>query len=360
VKWSIGIGRIAGIRIELHVTFVLFVVWLAGVQGMAAGDVNRALAAGALLLLLFGCVLLHELGHALAARRYGIRTRSIVLLPIGGVANLERMPDNPRHEIVVALAGPAVNVVIAGALFGLLVLLRQPALELSFGGGLLASLLFVNVVMVLFNLIPAFPMDGGRVLRALLALRLPYVRATRIAATVGQSAAVLFALWSIFNGPPTLLIVALFVFFAAGAEQAAVQARHQLSGLPVRAAMVTQFDVLDAAQPLQLARERLLAGSQQEFPVAEGGTIVGVLGRADLVRGLEAGGPDLPIGRAVARGGDAADPNEPLEAALTRMRERRLGALPVVSGGLLVGLLTIENVSELLLMQDALEKRRPS
>jgi len=358
VKWSFGIGRIAGIRIELHVTFVLFVVWLAASQGIAAGDVGRAVATAALLLLIFGCVLLHELGHALTARRYGIRTRSIILLPIGGVANLERMPENPRHEIVVAIAGPAVNVAIVAILLGVLALLHQPAEFMSLGGGFLPTLLAVNVWMILFNLIPAFPMDGGRVLRATLALRMPYVKATRIAATLGQAVAVLFGVWGIFSGTPTLLFIALFVFLAAGQEHAMVQARHQMSGLPVHAAMLTRFDVLDAAQPLQAARDLLLSGDQQEFPVAEQGAIVGVLTRVDLLRALTSGGPDTPVGRAVTRTTEAADPNEPLETALQRMRERGLGALPVVSLGRLVGLITIENVSELLLVRDAMDKRR--
>src|SRR5260221_4925464 len=188
MRWSLRVGSPFGIRIELHVTFLLFLGWIAISQGLLSGNPARALISVLLFLLVFVCVVLHELGHALMARRYGIRTRDIVLLPIGGVARLERMPDKPQQEIAIALAGPAVNLRI------LLVLL---ALRLEFDGGavieggLLDTLLLVNIVMIAFNLIPAFPMDGGRVLRALLALRMPYARATAIAANVGQAFALL-------------------------------------------------------------------------------------------------------------------------------------------------------------------------
>src|SRR5437867_5149536 len=166
MRWSLGIGTIAGIRVELHVTFVLFVGWVAISRGLLTGQLGPSLAAVALLLAIFACVLLHELGHALAARRYGIVTRDIILLPIGGVARLMRMPERPQQEIVVAIAGPAVNVAIAALLALVLVGLGHPLGLPALGGGLLEALLLVNLWMVLFNLVPAFPMDGGRVLRA--------------------------------------------------------------------------------------------------------------------------------------------------------------------------------------------------
>jgi Zn-dependent protease/CBS domain-containing protein len=352
VRWSLHIGTIAGIRVELHVTFLLFVGWVAVSQGLLTGDTARAVAGVSLLLLIFLCVLLHELGHALAARRYGIRTRDIVLLPIGGVARLQRMPDKPQQEIVVALAGPAVNVVIAGVLGT--VLGGPPGLA-RVGDGLLESIFWVNVLMVGFNLVPAFPMDGGRVLRALLALRLPYVRATRIAAAIGQGIALLFGVIGFFYNP-MLMFVALFVFLAAGEEHAIVRARASMTGFPVRSAMVTEFETLDVSDPLQRAVDLLVSGDQQDFPVVQGGVPVGILSRSDLIVGLQHHGPQAIVGQVVARDGRAAEANEPLEDVFQRMREQQHRALPVLSAGRLVGLLTSENVSELLLVQDALRR----
>ena len=358
MRWSIGIGSIAGIRVELHVTFLLFVGWIAIQDGLLTGHPERALSSIALILLVFGCVLLHELGHALTARRYGIRTRDIVLLPIGGVARLERMPDEPAQEIVVAIAGPAVNAAIAAALWVVLGGLTGREAIRPVGGGLLETLLTINLMLFGFNLIPAFPMDGGRVLRALLALRLPYLKATRIAAMVGQGIALLFGVIGFFYNP-MLMFVALFVFLAAGEEHALVRTRASLSGLPARAAMVSDFDALDVHDPIQRAVDRLMAGSQQDFPVTEGGAPVGLLARSDLLLALQRSGPQTPVGEVIAHDHQAAEAGEPLEDVLRRMRELRRPALPVVSGGKLVGMVTLENVSELLLVQEAL-KRRPA
>ncbi|TMQ65137.1 MAG: site-2 protease family protein [Candidatus Eisenbacteria bacterium] len=355
MRWSLGIGTIAGIRVELHVTFVLFVGWVAISRGLLTGQLGPSLAAVALLLAIFACVLLHELGHALAARRYGIVTRDIVLLPIGGVARLQRMPDKPQQEIVVAIAGPAVNVAIAATLWLAGDALGRPVVVEMMRGGALETLFAVNVLMVGFNMIPAFPMDGGRVLRALLALRLPYLKATRIASAIGQTIALLFGVIGFFYNP-MLMFVALFVFLAAGEEHAMVQTRASLVGLPARAAMITEFESLDVSDPLQRAVDLLMAGDQQDFPVLDRGAPVGILTRADLILALQRGGPTTPVGEVVAREGHVVDAGEPLEEVFRRMREKRCTALPVVSGGGLVGLVTLENVSELLLVQGALKR----
>lgn len=354
MRWSFRIGSIAGIRVELHVTFLLFVGWVAVSQGALTGNLSQAISSVTLMLAIFGCVLIHELGHAFAARRYGIRTRDIVLLPIGGLARLQRMPDKPQQEVVVALAGPAVNVAIAAMLWGVLGRVPDPA---RLDDSLLPTLFWVNTVMATFNLVPAFPMDGGRVLRALLALRLSYTRATRIAAGVGQAIALLFGVAGFFIlHNPMLMFVALFVFLAAGEEYALVRARASMTGFPVRAAMITEFDTLEAGDPLQRAVDLLVSGNQQDFPVLEGGVPVGILSRNDLLVGLQRAGPNASVGSMVNREGRFAEANEPLEDAFQRMREHRHPALPVLSGGRLVGLVTTDNVSELLLVQDALRR----
>ena len=354
MRWSYRIGRIAGIPVQVHVTFLLLMGWIALQRG--------GIAAVAMLLLIFACVVLHELGHALAARRYGIATRDITLLPIGGVARLERMPDKPTQELVVAVAGPAVNVVIAGALALIPHGLDRPSVDAVTKGSIVESLFVTNVLMILFNMIPAFPMDGGRVLRALLAMRLSYERATRIASGIGQIVALLFGVAGVFGvpgfHPPDLLLVfiALFVFLAAGEERTVVQTRVSIKGLPVRAAMLTEFHQLDVHDPLSLAVRHLMAGSQQDFPVTDAGVPVGVLSRDQLVSAIARHGPSAPVEQAVRRDPLRADPNAPLDQALSGMRDAGRMALPVTEGGRLVGLLTLDNVGDLLLVRQALRR----
>ena len=356
MRWSFRLGKIAGIPIQCHVTFLMMVAWIAVSRGLFTGQAGPALTAVALLLLVFLCVLLHELGHALTARRYGIETRDITLLPIGGVARLERMPEKPSQELLVALAGPAVNVVIAIVLAAVNRGLARPFLDMLTQGSLLESLLAVNVWIVLFNLIPAFPMDGGRVLRALLAMRLDYGRATTIASGVGQAVALVFGAFGVFSHNLILLLIALFVFLAAGEERSMVAARVSMRGIPVRDAMLTEFRWLDVADPLALAVRYLMAGSQTEFPVLEANRPIGMLGSAALIAALSRVGPDAPVGTIVGRDEDVCDVDDPLDAVLARVRQRGRRAIPVMSRGGLVGLLTLDNVGELLLVRNAIRR----
>ena len=244
MRWSFKLGRILGIDVYIHFTFFLLLGFIGLTQWMASRNPGSAVVAVLFFLSLFACVLLHEFGHALAARGYGIHTRDIVLLPIGGVASLERMPEKPRQELWVAFAGPLVNVVIAAGLFIGLTLKGPWEFSLtSLHASLAERLLAVNVFLVLFNLLPAFPMDGGRVLRAILAMRLPYARATRVAATVGQAMAFLFGFLGLFTNP-MLIFIALFVWIGASQEAAAVEMQSSISGARVRDAMLTQFRTL--------------------------------------------------------------------------------------------------------------------
>ena len=359
MRWSWQIAKVAGIPIRVHATFVLFLVFVFVALARGQSPARAAETVG-FFLALFGCVVLHELGHAVAARRYGVRTRDITLLPIGGVARLERIPEKPAQEIVVALAGPAVNVLIAGLLLagfagsgGLRVFEDPAALEKSF----LARLLAYNVFLAIFNLIPAFPMDGGRVLRALLATRLDYLRATQIAANVGQGIALLFGLLGLFFNP-ILLFIALFVFVGAGQEAAAVQMRSAFDGVPVERAMIRDFRTLRSDEPLSRAVELLLNGHQQDFPVTgvdAGGSSIGILTRADLLTALASGRTDRMVGEVARRTCGAAHPREMLEDVFRRMKEGGCPAVPVIeSDGSIVGMVTLENVGELAMVQAAL------
>ena len=241
--WSWRIGRIAGIDVYVHPTFLLLLAWVAWSYYSEHGDVGEAVYGVTFIIALFGIVVLHELGHALTARHYGIRTRDITLLPIGGVARLERIPEVPSQELAVAVAGPAVNVVLACVIYAGLWMaggLGTPNDALKGGGGFWQQLFWVNVSLVVFNMVPAFPMDGGRVFRALLAMRLDYVQATQIAAGLGQAIAIVFGLLGLqYN--PFLIFIALFVWLAGNQEAGLVQIRSALGNIPVMRAMVTDF-----------------------------------------------------------------------------------------------------------------------
>jgi Zn-dependent protease/predicted transcriptional regulator len=350
-------GRVLGIDVHVHVTFLLLLAWVVVVHYFLRYDWHDALEEMVFILVVFGIVLLHELGHALAARRFGIATRDITLLPIGGVARLERMPEEPRQELVVALAGPLVNVVLALGLFaGLATTARFPAFLGDFSAvsaPFVERLFWVNVWLVLFNLLPAFPMDGGRVLRALLAMRLDYVQATQIAATVGQGMALLFGFMGLFLSP-LLIFIALFVWIGAAQESSMVQMRTALEGIPVSRAMVRDYRVLSPEDSLKVATGHVLSGFQQDFPVLEGCRLVGVLTRSNLLTALAKHGEETPVAEVMQRDFDTADPTEMLSSVVARLQEHECHSLPVLKGEQVIGLVTLENVGEFVLIQSAL------
>lgn len=358
--WSLPIFRIAGIQLRIHVTFVLLIAWLA--FGYYAQGGSPAAAEGVIfVLLLFLCVVLHEFGHALAAKAFGINTPDITLLPIGGVARLERMPEEPKQELLIAVAGPAVNVVIALGLFvaggSFINPFVNPAAPERVG--LVSQLLIINVLLVAFNLLPAFPMDGGRVLRALLATRMSYARATQTAATVGQGFAFVFGfIGLIWN--PFLIFIALFVYIGASQEAALAQMKDVSRRFPVSSAMVREFRTLPEDATLEEAVDALLATSQHDFPVVdETGNVAGVLTRHDLIAALRKNDPALRVGDVMRRNIPTVTTGTRFEEAFRIMQECNCPAVPVLdSMKRLVGLLTPENVTELMMIQSAMPRRR--
>lgn len=359
MKWSFKLGTFAGIGVYMHWTFLILVGWILFAQLSQGKDTAQAIAGVGFILALFVCVVLHEFGHALTARRYGVKTRDITLLPIGGIARLERIPEKPMQEFWVAIAGPAVNVVIAAALFGVIIALARfgELFEVQvLKGSFLVRLMWVNVFLVAFNLFPAFPMDGGRMLRALLATRLGRRRATAIAANVGQGMAILFGIVG-FLYNPMLIFIAIFVYLGAQAEAGMVEMQSALAGLTAGDAMMTRFRTLTAEDSLDSAIKELLAGSQQDFPVTFNGQIVGILRRNDLVKALSESRRSAPVGDVMTRECAAVDASAPLTSALESLRARECASTPVVSGGKLIGLLKLENVSELVMVNTAMKQR---
>jgi Zn-dependent protease len=359
MTWSTRIGTFAGIGVYVHTTFFILLAWVAFAHWQTGHSAGAVLAGVAFILALFGCVVLHEFGHALTARRFGIRTRDITLLPIGGVARLERMPDDPRQELWVALAGPAVNVTIAAALF-VVVLGTGPfappeTLSVT-GGSFLERLMIVNVFLAAFNMLPAFPMDGGRVLRALLAIRMDYTRATQLAATTGQGMALLFGLVGLFLNP-FLIFIALFVWIGAGQEAAMTQMRSALGGIPIERAMITEFRTLAPSDSIGRAVELLLSGSQHDFPVVDGGAVVGILTRGDLLAALARQEQRSAVAEVMRRDFLVADASDMIDVAFQRLQAHACHTVPVVRRGALVGLLTMDNVGEFLGVQAAVGAR---
>lgn len=362
MKWSWKIGRLGGVDVFLHFTFLLLVIWIGLAYWQLEGTVDAVVTGVGFILALFACVLLHEFGHALAARRFGIRTRSIVLLPIGGIASIEKTPEDPRQEILIALAGPAVSFGIAALLW--LVLRASGGIAtfetLSLGeGSFVQRLMLINLLLGAFNLLPAFPMDGGRVFRALLSLRLGPLRATRIAAVVAQTAAVLLALigmrYNLF-----LVFIAIFIWIGASTEASLAQAKSVLAGITARRAMETNFEVLAPDDSLGQAVTLTLDGSQKDFPVVRDGEVVGVLRQVDLLRGLHDHGKLCRVDHVMQEPPARMDVGESLEHVLETMGTVSTGLLVVSEAGRMAGIIDIDNLMELLRISKALQQHEDS
>jgi len=356
MRWSLSLGSIAGTPIRIHITFLLFLAWL-GMVYYRQGGAEAAWQGTIFIVLIFLCVLLHELGHVFAARRYGVRTRDVTLWPFGGIASMERMPDKPVEELIVAVAGPAVNVAIAAVLLLFLwphldlenlAKIEDPAISLA------VKIAGANIILVVFNMIPAFPMDGGRVLRALLAMRWGNARATEMAATIGQGFAVVFGVLGLFYNP-MLLIIAVFIFLAASGEATHAQLRAATQGARVSDAMITSFESLPTPATVSDGADALIRTTQTEFPVVDGsGHLRGILTRDAMIKALKTLGPDAPVLEVMDADVPTVAPNDKLDAALRMLSETGRQVMGVTdAGGKLIGLLTVENLSELMMVHSA-------
>ncbi|MFL5090355.1 MAG: site-2 protease family protein [Xanthobacteraceae bacterium] len=356
MSWSVSMGRIAGTAVRIHITFLLFLVWIwAG--SYVTGGAEAAWSGLIFMLLLFLCVLAHEFGHIFTARAFGVQTPDVTLLPIGGVARLERIPEEPIQEFLIAIAGPAVNVVIALVLMafaGADLGTRHLAAVESSQVSMVDRLASVNLFLALFNMIPAFPMDGGRVLRAVLAIKLGFTRATEVAATIGQWFAFALGFIGLFSNP-MLIFIAIFVYLAAASEGQLVAVRAMARGVPVTAAMMTQFATLSPHEHIDHAIETLLRTSQSEFPVVEDGRLVGLLGRNDMIKALKELGPQALVADAMKRDIPTISHRRTLDEAFKLLQEKSVPAVGVIDqNGRLAGLITSETIGEMLMVREAM------
>jgi stage IV sporulation protein FB len=352
MSWSLNIGKVAGTVVRLHITFVLFLAWIF-VSNYASSGATIAWSSLLFVVLLFLCVLLHEFGHIFTARAFGVPTPYVTLLPIGGVAQLERIPEEPWEEFLIAIAGPAVNVVIAGALIVFAHANLRASAAMSIDDmqiPIVDRLAALNLFLALFNLIPAFPMDGGRVLRAALASRIGFVRATERAASIGQITAFVLGFIGLFQNP-ILVFVAVFVYLAAASEAHSVALRAVSRGVPVSQAMMRHFVTLQPETHIDEAANVLLQTSQRTFPVVDGnGSFVGALDRADILQVAKQARPDARVADAMT-----ASPvltvscRATLEQALRLMQQNSAATVGVTdAAGKLVGLVTSETITEMM------------
>lgn len=350
--------RLFGVPVRFHFTFVLLVIFL----GVAGSQGPSGAQAAIYVLALFACVLLHEFGHSLVSRHYGIKTVEIVMYPIGGVARLERNPK-PREELWIALAGPLVNILIAGLLVGVATALGRPirwqAAFTKDNADLLAQIAVGNVALAIFNLLPAFPMDGGRVLRAALALRRSEREATEIAARAGRILAILIGLYGLISANFMLVFIAFFVYLGAVQETAAVVGRSLTQGIPVTQAMITDYRTLNHGDSIRDAANLLLATSQQDFPVMLGDQVLGLLDRGSLLRAMAQEGPNAYVSSVMDREFTALTPQMDLSEAMQQVTQSGTCAL-VMEEGKLLGMLTAENLAEFLLLRRIGLDRRPT
>jgi len=357
MKRALSFPKIAGINIYIHWTFSILIIWIIYSNlraGLTAVQVGWSVI---FILSLFLCVTLHELGHALAAKRYGILTKDITLYPIGGVARLEKMPENPKQELVVALAGPAVNFLITLLLIPVLLNftwdIDENAKVLIIGpNNFLPMLGILNVWLALFNLIPAFPMDGGRVLRALLAMRMDRVKATQIAAGIGKLLAFGFVVTGFYLNP-FLIFIGLFIILGANAEEQMVKTQALLVDLKAKDALMTNYLALDKLLPISHAVKLLLDGQAKNFLITENEQPYGVISSKDIVRGIKEFGEEGTLDHITQTNLTYVDKDAPLSDVFLELKKSKSPIVLVASQGQLMGIIDAENLAELILVNDA-------
>ncbi len=354
MTWSFSIGRLFGSEIRIHATFFLLLLWI-GMAAYLSDGPAAALENVVFVIAIFGCVLAHEYGHVLTARRYGIATPDITLLPIGGMARLQRMPENPTQEIIVALAGPTVNIVIfigLLAIFGPSMNLGQLEQIENPDIGFVGRLAAVNLFLALFNLLPAFPMDGGRVFRAVLSYFTDRLTATRAAAGAGQILAFGFGFLGLTTGNVILLLIAIFIFMAAGAESSEVEMRSVARTMLARDAMITSYESLAPDDSLHAAQSALIRTTQHEFPVRNpDGSLAGFLTRSAIFHDSNSERANRRVETEMITNVPSVMLDAGLDAVLDALHQDNAPAVAVTDkAGRMIGYVTRENIGELMVV----------
>jgi Zn-dependent protease len=354
MRSSVRLGRVFGIPISLHLTFILFVAFL-GMVYLFQGGTRAALTGVSFILALFLSVTLHELGHSVVARGFGVKVKGIVLLPIGGVSQMEEMPHEPNREFLIAVAGPATSIVLGLLLGGASLLLYGTAATFKTtvtGGLFIPNLARVNLLLAIFNLLPGFPMDGGRIFRAALGRGMSFERATAIAAAVGRVFAIGLGLVGLFTNI-WLVFIAVFIYFGASSEASQVRIKTTLHDVPVSRVMATKFETLSPDDRVSQAVEHAYNGFQEDFPVVLDGELVGVLMKQDILAALHEYGPGTLVGRVMRKEFTTVASDQTLEQVYAAIQACRCSSLPVIDSGRIVGLVTLEALGRYLVFAGA-------
>lgn len=359
MKNSLYIAKISGIKIFIHWSFFILIIWIIISGILRRNNTFEILYSIAFILTIFCCVILHELGHALVAKRFHYKTKDIILLPIGGMARMDELPENPKQELLVAIAGPVVNVIIAGIVYPFIPwneIRNTPLNELLIDeNNFLFSLFFVNISLAVFNLIPAFPMDGGRVFRALLSMRMDRIKATAIAAYTGQTIAVLFFILGIlFN--PILALIAVFIFITAQAENDQVRSKFILQNYKVKDLASGHFHKLDQSATIMDAAKLLLSVQSTSFLIMNGEKIVGTLNRDGIIRALAEIGENANVSQAMNSKVEFVTEDTSLDKALKELENSKTTILPVGEDNSLSGVINLSDILELILVKTAIQK----
>lgn len=347
MKWSFQIGKLFGIPIRVHITFFLLLIFI-GFYGSRLEGARSGLFGILSVILIFLCVIIHELFHSLVARSYGVKVIDIVLLPIGGVSEMEELPQKPKQEISVALAGPATSIILALIFYFAFAFLTpgMKSLKISiFQGNLLLNLFFINLILAIFNLLPAFPMDGGRVLRGLLGLRMDFLKATRIAVGIGEVFAIFLFFFGLFFNP-WLALIAIFIYLGAEGEKKATELKVAIADVPVKVAMLTDVEAITPDVTLGTVLEKICHGLQQDFPIIQGNKVLGILSREKIFSALHNYPKDTKIREIMSQKFLSTTEDAALSEAFKQMTSEKLSVLPVMKGEVLKGLISLEQIGK--------------
>jgi len=347
MKWSFQVGKVFGIPIRVHLTFFLLLIFI-GFYGSRLQGARSGLYGILSVILIFLCVIIHEMAHSLVARSYGVKVKDIVLLPIGGVSEMEELPQKPKQEILVALAGPATSIVLA-LIFYFAFLFFTPGVrsfKISiFQGSLFLNLFFINLILAIFNLLPAFPMDGGRVLRGILGLKLDLLKATKIAVGIGEFFAIFLFFFGLFFNP-WLALIAIFIYLGAEGEKRATELKVVIADVPVRAAMLIDVEAITPDITLGEVLEKICHGLQQDFPIIEGKKVLGLLSREKIFSALHKHSKDTRVREIMSPELISTSEDAPLSEVFKRMTSEKLSVLPVMKGELFKGLISMEQIGK--------------